>query len=595
MKLTQWNEKLSKECSDAVTRKLALWCTGQIKDQGLQEHLAHLIERDDFAGLCAFESVYSGRSCSDVRFERQALAFFQKRADLEIGIDKTAVAKKQFLMSEARCSETNDIFKKWSAGSFQFEPAVERWLFIAQQKIATVLGDVPNLSDIKPVFGPGATTQLTKRTASSRRKLGETFACSEDLVPRLSEVLEECQAWIAPYFKGDSETATVSVELHPGIVNFVPKNAKTDRAIVVEPSLNTFFQIGIGQFIADRLRLIGVDIRDQTRNQDLAKDASIDGGLATLDLSNASDRIARELVAHLLPFDWFLLLDDFRTETVLLDGEPIKQQKFSSMGNGFTFPLETLIFWGLSAAVVSRDELTNVSVYGDDIIVPTHRFDDLTHLLHVCGFEVNISKSFSSGPFRESCGKDYFLGIPIRPVYQKDRLSGELLFVLHNFFVRNALPELALICLDSIDPVLQLWGPDGYGDGHLIGDHEKPRKRLALAKDPRVSSGWSGYTFDTFSWVGRKDFVPYKGDFVFPMYQCYLGSDNESSDDRLFRNFVRDASLVRKYWHPASVESLLSRLKSVRCGSNWYNKQGFLGTTIPGKTKYKRVSIYTFG
>ena len=89
------------------------------------------------------------------------------------------------------------------------------------------------------------------------------------------------------------------------------------------------------------------------------------------------------------------------------------------MGNGFTFPLETLIFWALTASACEGD-VDSVSVYGDDIICPRERADDVIDTLTMCGFKINLEKSFVEGPFRESCGCDYYKGIDIRPFYKKE-------------------------------------------------------------------------------------------------------------------------------------------------------------------------------
>jgi hypothetical protein len=39
--------------------------------------------------------------------------------------------------------------------------------------------------------------------------------------------------------------------------------------------------------------------------------------------------------------------------------------------------------------------------------------------LEALGFQINQHKSFFEGPFRESCGKDFFRGFSVRPVYLK--------------------------------------------------------------------------------------------------------------------------------------------------------------------------------
>jgi hypothetical protein len=82
------------------------------------------------------------------------------------------------------------------------------------------------------------------------------------------------------------------------------------------------------------------------------------------------------------------------------------------MGNGFTFELESLLFYALCSAVTN-----NVSVYGDDIIVPTSSVEEVINLLNDCGFELNLSKSYFTGYFRESCGADSVCGVDVTPVY----------------------------------------------------------------------------------------------------------------------------------------------------------------------------------
>jgi len=108
----------------------------------------------------------------------------------------------------------------------------------------------------------------------------------------------------------------------------------------------------------------------------------------------------------------------------LIDGEEHVNEMFSSMGNGFTFELESLLFYAISKATAFCTGVRGViSVYGDDIIVPTALYDDLVWTLGWCGFSVNPEKSFSSGPFRESCGGHYFNGRDITPIYLREPIK----------------------------------------------------------------------------------------------------------------------------------------------------------------------------
>lgn len=566
--LTRWDESLTTEESNELSKTIALWHLSQVtKDSTNRERITLSVTNGDFHSLCNYNLTYKGLSASDAYHLRQATALYSKRADLDIGVDKEAVARKAFVAAESLCKESNEIFSNWERGLIQFNPRIEAVFHGAQRKIASILGRRPQLSELDFRFGPGATTALTRRNASARRKLGMEHFCSEDLVPIASAILSEMPAWI-PF--GDSDTALVDLHICDSRLAFVPKSAKTFRSIAVEPSLNQMFQLGVGDHISSRLRRIGIDIRDQTRNQRLAKEGSITGALATLDLSSASDTISIGIVRHLLPLDWYSLLKYGRSSHYEDQGKRHLFSKFSSMGNGFTFPLETLIFYSLAYASCDALglETENISVYGDDIIIPVEGYPLLQEVLRVSGFLLNGNKSFAEGEFRESCGADYLSGIDIRPCYIKDTFDSSSLFVLHNFYVRHELEEPASLIREIFSPQLKIFGPDGYGDGHLLGEWKpKPKHR---------DRGWSGYTFETFSWKGRKDFRPYPGDYVYPAYCIYRNPPREGLDDLP----VKYAPNVKpRIYNPS--------------GNLHYDKKGCLGVSLPGKKGYKLISIYT--
>jgi hypothetical protein len=555
-----------------------------------------LVERQDLPGLCNYSLAIPGLSVVQYQHLRQVLAFFQKRRDLDIGVDTRQVAWQKAVEAEVLCRETNEIFRKYFQGGFYFPLDVEAVLYRAQRKISDILGDLPSLSELKLRFGPGATTQVKKKDASVRRKLAQTFCSSEDAIRLLPELLAELPCWsgVSP----SDRSVTHNVTIHRGRVDFVRKTAKTDRTIAVEPMLNQLVQLGIGDFMAKRLRHVGIDIRDQSRNQNLAKVGSITGALATLDLSSASDTVASGLVESLLPLEWWDFLRLIRTgESSSPEGD-MKLQKFSSMGNGFTFPLETLIFYSLAQACCEPSDFSQVSVYGDDIIVPTYAYPLLVKVLTSCGFLVNSAKSFSDGPFRESCGKDYFSGIDVRPCYIKDTLSGQSCFVLHNFYVRTEQPEPANLVLKAIDESLRLWGPDGYGDGHLLGDFVK--------KPLRREDGWGGYTFETFTYKRRKAFYKLGADYVYPAYSIYVKDDVQkmSSEDGFYdeskdiredvrNSFAEGGRVLRGSPHIRSHG--VFRPDRADAVYAMHNGRKYLVDTLPGVDGYKRIKIYVLG
>jgi hypothetical protein len=203
-------------------------------------------------------------------------------------------------------------------------------------------------------------------------------------------------------------------------VEFVPKSWKTDRTIACEAEGNMFLQLAFDRFCKSRLRRRGINLYDQTRNREMAREGSVDASAnswATVDLSMASDTLAYNTVRLLLPEEWFGYLRSIRSQygNVYQD-QRLEYAKFSSMGNGATFTLETLVFAAACYAVGSR----HFSVYGDDIIIETRFAEELMAFLAFLGFIPNASKTFLQGPVRESCGTLWHEGTLITPRYIRE-------------------------------------------------------------------------------------------------------------------------------------------------------------------------------
>lgn len=226
-------------------------------------------------------------------------------------------------------------------------------------------------------------------------------------------------------------------------LGFVPKNFGTHRAVCSEPGGNVYCQLGLGHIFRMALLKAGCDLNSQQRNQELAEAGSFDWKLETLfkactmDMTMASDCLCVELPRELLEPKWFDVMDSLRCRETKYKGKWYRLEKFSSMGNGFTFELETMIFLALSQAVSDltgtteyyqdtfgpRYKYGELSVYGDDIIVPQRCAESTIQVLKYCGFRTNLEKTFVSGPFRESCGQDFFHGHPVRTAYFDSDLS----------------------------------------------------------------------------------------------------------------------------------------------------------------------------
>lgn len=212
---------------------------------------------------------------------------------------------------------------------------------------------------------------------------------------------------------------------------FVPKYEDISRVICVEPSLNMFFQLGLGTVIEERLnQYFGIDLSTQpSKNRELARRASFLDDTFTIDLESASDSMGLPMLESVLP-GWFMeLLLELRSPFCQTPIGKRELNMVSTMGNGFTFPLQTALFSCVveACARVNKvhldaprgDHQGNWGVFGDDIIAPTSLWRSVTRLLGILGFSVNASKSFCQGPFRESCGGDYYRGVNIRAVYVK--------------------------------------------------------------------------------------------------------------------------------------------------------------------------------
>jgi hypothetical protein len=266
----------------------------------------------------------------------------------------------------------------------------------------------------------------------------------------------------------------------------VPKSSKTDRVIAIEPDMNMYVQKGFAKMIRNRLRMVGIDLNTQASvNQMMAWRGSADGSFCTIDLSSASDTISLAIVDELLPPGWVEALKQCRSPIgTLPSGEVVRYSKFSSMGNAYTFELESLIFWALAKATLTAMGIKGVvSVFGDDIIVPTQAGPFLMAALKHAGFIPNMDKSFLTGPFRESCGKHYYLGVDVTPIYlRKPPIRLIDLYAVANAIRRKARRlgylEAALkpaydMVVDAIPARFRYLIPEGVGDVGLIADFDE--------------------------------------------------------------------------------------------------------------------------
>lgn len=344
------------------------------------------------------------------------------------------------LKTEERCRFVN------KAGYVPFcategNPSPEQVIFLARQRIAQILSHDFPLNEFAASIGfsSGASTRLPrKRGAVPYKFQGKphvTRSCAL-LAINLIWFHEPWRRYCQDRFGRQSDPFSWVKVVRGSEYFTVPKTATSLRGAAKEPELNMLCQKAIGSMIRKRLRRSGIDLNDQSVNKNLALAGSVDGSLATIDLSAASDSVSLRLL-ELLPPEWARFISMTRSEEIKLpDGTWHKLEMVSSMGNGFTFELESLIFYSLAwASTVLKSKDRRIGTYGDDLIVPTGAATTLISALEYLGFAVNEEKSFVSGPFRESCGGHYFLGCDVTPFYLRGEVKtdGDRYLCLNSF------------------------------------------------------------------------------------------------------------------------------------------------------------------
>lgn len=385
------------------------------------------------------------------RDDYAATSLLAKSDFLSTSFNREQVALSKFQESEERCRATNDRTVNY-AESGRFPPeALHALIPRVQRKIASILGsfDAEEFLDCCD-WGPGVSTLLKGPHSVKPNKYQSETGMTHEVFNVMWPLVREAYPawWLEILAKAD-----VSIEAG-NVVTTVPKNSKTDRVIAVEPGWNLWFQKGLGTMIRRRLLRVGCNLNDQSFNQWYSKIA-FEKGLATIDFSGASDSIAFEVVRLLIPGGWFRVLDLFRCKRGRLPGTTAHTywEKFSSMGNGFTFELESLIFYAIALVVTEStgENVSDVSVFGDDVILPSKSASAFTELSELLGFVINRSKSFTSGPFYESCGAHWFRGHDVKPFYLDEMVDS----VVKCYGLHNNIVEFAHRCLD------QNYGLDG--------------------------------------------------------------------------------------------------------------------------------------
>jgi hypothetical protein len=388
-------------------------------------------------------STSEGVSLAERRAKLQLAALLKKFKFSTDEEKRKDTAKQKFYAAEESCSNFNQEGYKLLLDDVG-RPLPETWAM--RSFLRDLLGvDTPNWREIVEGMrhGPGANLDTQYGQVSIYNKYTNwPYSCTRGTERFARFFIGTDQRWMQALtcsyrerFNIPQESSiymrkfwTDVIKIVPGNrICFVPKDARTERTIAIEPAINLMIQLGIDQVIRTRLKRFGVDLDDQTKNQELARLGSMsddEDSFVTVDLSAASDSISLKLCELLLPKYWYDLLCDLRSPSGNLGKQEIVYSKISSMGNGYTFALESSLFTAMIYAAIRTTGNTvrqrDFAVYGDDLIVRKRFLPTLLEILAKCGFKINKEKSFTSGPIRESCGTDWFDGKPLRPVFITD-------------------------------------------------------------------------------------------------------------------------------------------------------------------------------
>lgn len=206
-------------------------------------------------------------------------------------------------------------------------------------------------------------------------------------------------------------------------ITVVPKDWRGGRVIGVEPVWNMARQLALKSALERISPFIPYKSQDKHRRV-LTMSGYQD--LVTADLSNASDHISVSAAEFMLDCDTFRQAMGVRTDTHTVRQTVGRTESFALMGNGFCFPVLSIIVWSLGVVAClhaegrrAKDllnvreaqrfaELRKISCFGDDLILPAYGLPFFRVLTAQLGLKINEAKC-GVEDFRETCGIYRFL------------------------------------------------------------------------------------------------------------------------------------------------------------------------------------------
>ncbi len=367
-------------------------------------------------------TLYVEPNVNAIRCIRQLCLFF-KKIERETTDERKAKAEAAYVNCESDLERVEESLTDVQRQDFSRSFA---WLY--SDVLNSLTRDIERLA-VRPRHGPGSTQD--KLLGNRKYDFPTWTSRLEALFPYAYFCTHTWQD------TSDYSFTSLPMDQEPPVkVVFVPKTLKSPRVIAMEPTHMQYVQQALMTRLVPLLEksFIGASqgFTDQTPNRAKAREGSVTRNLATIDLSEASDRVLACLISDALapwPTVQEAVMSCRSLRSELPSGKIITLRKFASMGSALCFPIEVMAFSAIillsltESGRYSVNEALNrffmtgeVRVYGDDIIVPADSVYCVEEFLEVYGLKVNRAKSFSQGNFRESCGGDYYNGVDVTPI-----------------------------------------------------------------------------------------------------------------------------------------------------------------------------------
>lgn len=397
--------------------------------------------------------------------DSQAVALFSKNESVVPSVNLEEKAVEDFYEIERQNKERNLNYSAIAIEKAELLHKVRRNVKIL------LTSDIPRsmFEGSMPIFGPGSTSSCSGKETTYLHKVQAKPECTSQCIDFIEYVTRGSIARHPDDY----------VEVKGNVFFTVPKNFKTRRHCCVEPHLNTWYQRCIGLAMKQRLKEANYMLEHVPEiNAANLKFSATE--YATLDLKQASDTIYKKIVEDVFPPTWYHHMNRARSHYTSVNGSWHHNEKFSSMGNGFTFEMETILFLAIVRSVVPQKLWCKCTVFGDDIMCPVAYADGVAKALEGLQFIINKDKTFVDGDFKESCGVDVWLyngvSVNVRPIYLRNLQIEDLKkrYALVNFIHRISLRCYGMVpqrspfkhaykaALGVIKAQSRYYGPDPY-------------------------------------------------------------------------------------------------------------------------------------